>query len=282
MGLGYAELAQERDIAEAVQSSRIEAQFQPIVELSSGRMLGYEALARWRRTDNELVAPQGFLPLAERTGLIRDIDFVMARQAMCFAGTLADRSDGPYVNINFSARHFHDPDDIGLATRLTKMLSVTRLDAHRVHIELTESLMIKDPAAAERQLKELSAHGFKIALDDFGTGYSSLSVLHRMPIDILKIDCSLVRDIANSTRARSVLRSIVGVASDLGMEVVAEGIEDEATLHALLELGCHRGQGFHFAAPLHARDILARRNAMAEQQPLNPAAEVGRAGSAPL
>ena len=254
VGAGYAELAQQRDISEALVKGEIEPFLQPIVDLDSGRLRGFEALARWRCARRGVVPPFEFLPLAERTGLIRLIDLAVAERAL---GIIAGMSDGngggPFVSLNFSAWHFRDD---GLVAGLKTMLLASKVPPERVRVELTETVMIEDPDMAERNMTALSALGVHMALDDFGAGYSSMSVLARMPIDVLKIDRSLVQDILRPGRPRSVFRAIMGLAEDIGMQVVAEGIEDEATRQALLDLGCRHGQGYLFGRPLPADEAI--------------------------
>ncbi len=246
MGPGYAMLARHRDLVDALDRGEIVPFVQPIVELSSGRWRGFEVLARWRSPGSGLLLPDDFLPLAERTGLIRRIDLHIAEHAMRAVAAVEGASP-PYVNINFSAWHFRDDR---LLPNLQGLLEKTGLAAGRVHVELTETLMLDDPERALRIMSGLEDIGVKLALDDFGTGYSSLSVLHRMPIHILKIDRTLVTGVLAEGRPRRVLRNVVSLAGDLGMEIVPEGIEDAETAEILQQLGCRIGQGYLFARPM--------------------------------
>ncbi len=253
LGPGYAMLARYRDIAAAIDRGEIEAFLQPIVDLATGRWRGFEALARWRSPETGLRPAGEFLPLAERTGLIRRIDLVIAEQAMRACQSMAGPRM-PYINLNFSAWHFRDDQ---LVPTLAAMLERTGIDPGRVRVELTESLMLDDPDAALREMTRLAGLGLKLALDDFGTGYSSLSVLHRMPIDILKLDRALASGFFTRDRQRSVLRNVVSLARELGMEVVVEGVEDHETAAALLTFGCTIAQGFLFARPMPAAEATA-------------------------
>jgi EAL domain-containing protein (putative c-di-GMP-specific phosphodiesterase class I) len=253
MGPGYAMLARHRDIADALDRGEIVPFFQPIVDLASGKWCGFEALARWWCPPKGLTHPAEFLPLAERTGLIRRIDLAMAERSMRLVGSIGgDRA--PYINVNFSAWHFRDSN---LLPTIKRLLDRTGLAPQRLRLELTESLMLDDPNAALRIMTELAGIGVRLALDDFGTGYSSLSVLHRMPIHILKIDRGLVTGVLTQDRQRNILRNVVTLALDLGMEIVPEGIEDIDTAAAVMALGCHVGQGFLFARPTPAEDAIA-------------------------
>jgi EAL domain-containing protein (putative c-di-GMP-specific phosphodiesterase class I) len=253
VGAGYAELAQQRDISEALVRGEIEPFLQPIVDLETGRLRGFEALARWRCAKRGVVPPFDFLPLAERTGLIRLIDLAVAERALAIVAGMDASEGGPFISLNFSAWHFRDD---GLVAGLKAMLLASKVAPQRVRVELTETVMIEDPDMAERNMTALSELGVHLALDDFGAGYSSMSVLARMPIDVLKIDRSLVQDILRPGRPRSVFRAIMGLAEDIGMQVVAEGIEDEATRQALLDLGCRHGQGYLFGRPLPADEAV--------------------------
>lgn len=254
MGPGYTMLARHRDIAEALGRGQIVPYFQPIVDLATGRWRGFEALARWLSPQAGLLLPAEFLPLAERSGLIRRVDLAIAEQAMQVVAQ-HNGADAPSVNLNFSACHFRDDS---LVPALERMLGNTSLAPHRVHIELTESLILDHPDRAFRIMTALSDMGLRLALDDFGTGYSSLSVLHRMPIHILKIDRTLVTGVLAAERQRNILRNVVSLAGDLGMEVVPEGIEDMEAAAALMSLGCQLGQGYLFAHPMPAAQAMAK------------------------
>ncbi|HIJ63038.1 MAG TPA: EAL domain-containing protein [Rhodospirillaceae bacterium] len=253
VGPGYAMLAEHRDIAEAIGRGEIEPYLQPIVDLATNRWRGFEALARWRCPRRGLRQPADFLPLAERTGLIRQIDWAIARQAMLVVKDL-DGHPPPYLNINFSAWHFRDGQ---LAPTLAALLAETGMPASRVRVELTESLMLDEPEIAMREMRDIAALGAQVALDDFGTGYSSLSVLHRMPIHVLKIDRVLMDGVTRPGRPRSVMRNLVALAADLAMEIVCEGIEDAETVAALRDLGCGLGQGYLFARPMAGEQLAA-------------------------
>ncbi len=252
MGPGYSMLARHRDIADALAGGEIEPFLQPIVDMASNRWCGFEALARWRSPEHGLMPPADFLPLAECTGLIRQIDLVIAERAMELCQTL-NGPVRPYLNVNFSAWHFRDDS---LIPQLSALIERTGFDPGRLRVELTETLMIDDPERALKVMTGLERLGFRLALDDFGTGYSSLSVLHRMPIHVLKIDRALVSGVLTRNRPRAVLCNVVALARDLGMEVVIEGVEDTATAAALLDLGCNVAQGFLFARPMPAAEAV--------------------------
>lgn len=246
LGPGYAMLARYKEVSDALDQGAIIPNFQPVIEMTTGRWLGFEAMARWRQADGSLRSPAEFVPLAERTGLIRQIDLTISRMAMEFCQSIpGDRR--PMLHLNFSAWHFRDER---LVAQLTDLLNTHQIDPDTIRIELTESLMLDDPDGALRVMTKLSSLGVKLALDDFGTGFSSLSVLHQMPIDVLKIDRSLILGVLQRDRSLIVLKHVLALASDLGMEIVMEGVEDAATARALVELGCEVAQGYHFAYPL--------------------------------
>ena len=246
VGPGYAMLSGHRDLAAALDRGEIEPFFQPIVDIATNRWRGFEALARWRCPQKGLRQPGEFLPLAERTGLIRQIDWSIARQALLRVKDLDGRPP-PYVNLNFSAWHFRDDR---LAPTLAALLDETGMPASRVRVELTETLMLDEPENAMRVMKDIAALGARVVLDDFGTGYSSLSVLHRMPIHALKLDYVMVAGITTPGRQRKIIRNVIALAADLAMDVVCEGVEDAETVVALRDVGCSVGQGFLFARPM--------------------------------
>ncbi|WP_146002668.1 EAL domain-containing protein [Telmatospirillum siberiense] len=258
MGPGYSMLARHRDLACALDRGEIVPYLQPIVDLTTGRWRGFEALARWQSPVSGLRSPCDFLPLAERTGLIRRIDLHIAERVMRAIGSIGGTAP-PYININFSAWHFKDDR---LLPNIRDLLEKTGLDAHRMRVELTETLMLDDPNRALRIMSDLEAIGIKLALDDFGTGYSSLSVLHRMPIHVLKIDRTLVTGVLAEGRPRSVMRSLISLSRELGMEIVIEGVEDTETATILEQLGCNVGQGFLFAKPMPMDQAIAAWKAM--------------------
>lgn len=246
MGPGYAMLARYKAVSEALDHGAILPHYQPMIEMTSGRWLGFEALARWRQADGSLLAPAEFVPLAERTGLIRQIDLTISNVAMEFCQSIpGDRR--PVLHLNFSAWHFRDDR---LVAQLSALLNTHQIDPQSICIELTETLMLDDPEGALRIMTNLANLGVKLALDDFGTGFSSLSVLHQMPIDVLKIDRSLILGVLERDRSLFVLRHVLALASDLGMQLVMEGVEDSATAQALMALGCEVAQGYHFARPM--------------------------------
>jgi diguanylate cyclase (GGDEF)-like protein len=239
-------LGMEQELRKALQAREFEPYFQPLVRLSDGARVGYEALVRWNHPARGVLAPGDFLPVAEECGLIEAIDWQMYRLS-CIEGRKLLRDDA-FITINVSPRHFHNDD---LDTRLLAMTSETGFDPARLRIEVTEGTLLGDPDAVAKVLQRLREACIEAALDDFGTGYSSLGYVHRFPLKMLKIDRSFVEQLGSGDASRSsaVVRAILALAQSLGLEVVAEGIETEGQYRALHRMGCLYGQGYLFGRP---------------------------------
>ena len=238
------------DLREAVAAGQLSLAFQPLLDIASRRVVSCEALARWTHPELGPVAPATFIPLAEEIGLISEITSWMVQRAASecsrWAGDIA-------VAVNVSARDFRGLD---LPAVIDAALEQSRLPPHRLEIEVTETAVIEERELAQNVLKSLAERGIAIALDDFGTGYSSLSYLNALPFTKLKIDRSFVADIAASPRALSLLANVARLGRDLDLVVVAEGVETEAQLDAMLDhTGIQQVQGYLFSRPLPARDI---------------------------
>ena len=266
-----ARLQLENDLRRAVERDELRVVYQPLVHLASGQLVGFEALVRWQHPRRGLVSPAAFIPIAEESGLIVSIGrFVLAEASRQAAVWLDDRGPGVggrsgaksnlssgtsplHVSVNVSTRQFAKSD---LVADVRSALDASGLPPSCLHIEVTESVIMLQPEAALKVMNDVRALGCRISLDDFGTGYSSLSYLHRFPIDILKIDASFVRNASRDKKNVEIIRSIIALATALGIEVVAEGIET-AEQHAMLrDLGCPLGQGYLFAKPLPADQAL--------------------------
>jgi len=262
-GLHTAQVHREQlraDLHEALDAGQFELFYQPIVDLPTQRVSGFEALLRWRHPERGLVSPLDFIGLAEETGLIVPIGRWVLREATRQAAAWQQTSPVGRlrISVNVSVRQFQHPDLLGdVSTALLR----SGLDPSLLTLEITESLFVQDPANTAHKLEEIKELGVRLALDDFGTGYSSLSYLRRFPIDTLKIDKSFIDGVATSTEACAVAAAIVQLGQTLRMEVVAEGLEDADQLQALNDLSCPLGQGYHFAKPLpagEAEDLLRR------------------------
>ena len=230
--------------------------YQPILELVSGRIAGYEALIRWQHPERGLVGPFEFIGFAEKTGLIEEIGAWVLEEGSAAAARLAASCDAevPFVTLNVSARQLEAEDFID---RAGASLDTSGVDPGTIKFEVTESLLLGDPERAAAQLAQVKMLGVRLALDDFGTGYSSLSYLHRFPFDTLKIDRSFVTTMLRSSDSMEIVRCVLGMAQGLMLDVVAEGIENEDELSLLADLGCDYGQGYHFALPLPEAEAFA-------------------------
>ena len=243
-------LALKADLRRGVENGEFVAHYQPIVELATGRITGAEALVRWHHPERGVLAPAAFLELAEETGVIAAIGATVLRQA-CedAAGWARGDDDGPGVSVNLSASQLKED---GVVDLVMETLQATGLQPSALTIEITETLLMEDPARAAETLHQLKAVGVRIALDDFGTGYSSLSYLSRFPVDHLKIDKSFVDSLAGGGAATdaSLVGAIAGIGEMLNLQVTAEGIEHQAQLVELQALGCGYGQGYVYARPV--------------------------------
>jgi len=242
-------------LRKAVEHENWELHYQPIVDLGDGTIVGVEALIRWNDPGGGLVPPGEFIPLAEEMGLIEAIgDWVVEELARQDAAWRAEGLDVE-MSFNLSPRQLWRPD---IATRILSRLAANDVDPTKTIVEVTESTAMTDPDRTLRILWDLHSRGLRLAIDDFGTGYSSLSRLKHMPVDILKIDRSFVRDVHADEQAGNMVKAIIQLADGLGMTPLAEGIETEREWRFLLESGCRLGQGFFFCKPVPAADILAR------------------------
>jgi diguanylate cyclase (GGDEF)-like protein/PAS domain S-box-containing protein len=226
--------------------------YQPKVDLASGRIVGCEALVRWRHPRRGMVSPAEFIPLAEETGLIVPLGTWALKEA-CRQAKAWQVEGLPLPNlsvaVNLSARQFRK----GNLPRLVKeILGEANLDPRLLELELTESMLMDDPVGAARIMRALKELGVGLSLDDFGTGYSSLNYLRRFPVDSLKIDRSFISDVASDLSAAAVATSIVAIAHSLGLHAIAEGVETREQLDFLRSCGCDSFQGYYFSRPLPA------------------------------
>jgi diguanylate cyclase (GGDEF)-like protein len=231
--------------------------FEKQIDLTTGRISGFEVLARWDHPTRGLVQPDNFIPIAEETGMIADLSMSVMRQAFSEAKSW-DQSLS--LSVNISPTQLKDP---WLAQKIVKLLVETGFPANRLEIEITESSLFENLALAQSIVGSLKNQGIRLALDDFGTGYSSLAHLRALPFDRIKIDKSFVISIMENAESAAIVNAITRLGDSLGLSVTAEGIEDASIEERLRQLGCHKGQGWHFGKPAsiaHTRTILAEKN----------------------
>jgi EAL domain-containing protein (putative c-di-GMP-specific phosphodiesterase class I) len=243
----------ETSLRHAIDREELSLHFQPIVDLASGRLAELEALARWREDIGG--SPAEFIPVAEETGLIVPLGHWVLSQACRRMADWHRRFPGQgdlSVSVNLSSKQFSQPD---LLARIDGILAESGLPGEHLTIEITESVLMENSGGAATMLDELRARGIRLCIDDFGTGYSSLSYLHNFPLDRLKLDHTFVSRIATSPRNLEIVRAVVNLAHNLGMQVIAEGVEDVEQLARLWELGCDYGQGYLFRKPAAAEDL---------------------------
>ena len=235
-------LALENDLSHALEREELFLRYQPVVDLSSGRVVGAEALLRWQHPKRGLVQPDEFIPLAEETGLIVPIGEWVLRAACGQAKAWQEDGLGPqWVSVNVSARQVEQP---GLVAAVARALAEHGLRPASLHLELTEGAVMRQMEPVVSTLSQLRAMGLRLCVDDFGTGYSSLGYLKRFPIDTIKIDRSFVRDVTTDQNDAAIVTTVVTMARSLNLRVVAEGVETEAQLGFLREIECDEFQGF--------------------------------------
>ena len=242
----------ETDLRRAIDRDEFFIEYQPIVELQSGRLTGFEALVRWRHPDRGSVLPERFIAVAEETGFIVPIGQWVLLQA-CLQMQRWNEKHSPAtplsISVNLSGRQFGHSN---LLEQITQILDVTGLDPRLLKLEITESVVMESVESAAGTLESLRALGVELSIDDFGTGYSSLSYLHRLPIDTLKIDRSFVSRMGENNENKEIVRTIIMLAKTLGMGVIAEGVETKQQADLLRELGCQLVQGYLVSRPLDA------------------------------
>jgi diguanylate cyclase (GGDEF)-like protein len=252
----------ETDLRRAIERSEFQVHYQPIIALRSGRIAGFEALVRWEHPELGPVPPASFIPVAEETGLILPLGLWVLRAACVQLHEWQSR--GPefstlMMSVNLSSRQITQPD---LVEQIDQILQETGLAPRHLKLEITESVIMEHPPSAVEVLRRLKELGIRLSLDDFGTGYSSLSYLHRFPIDTLKIDRSFVHRLDFEDGDSVIVQTIVALAHNLGMQVIAEGVETEGQMQRLVNMGCQYGQGYYFSRPVDggsAGSLLARR-----------------------
>ena len=243
-------LALESDLRRAVVRQQLELYYQPQVRTAGGRLAGVEALMRWRHPERGLVSPVEFIPVAEESGLITELgEWALGEAARQIVRWQQQGLPVPRVAVNLSPRQFRDAD---LAERLQAILAAAGAPADAIELEITESAAMQHPEGAVRVLQRLREQGITVALDDFGTGHSSLAMLRTLPLNVLKLDRSFVQHLPASDADAAVANAVVTLARQLGLSVVAEGVETDAQRQFLTAIGCDILQGYLFARPLPA------------------------------
>jgi EAL domain-containing protein (putative c-di-GMP-specific phosphodiesterase class I) len=253
-GAATQQLRLAHDIAEALREGQFELFYQPICDLSSARVAGFEALIRWHHPAEGMISPMDFLWIAEQTGQIRDIGLWTLDRAYRDWPTLRERINHPkpFVSVNLSPSQLTGE---GFVEEVKMLMEKHHMPAHELKLELTETVIINNPELALQLLGKLTETGSTLALDDFGTGHSGLDSLHRYPIGTMKIDRSFISQMLASPHSAKIIQASIDLAHSLRMDVVAEGIEQEDERLALLELGCEYGQGWLFGKPASLKSI---------------------------
>ncbi|MCH7480522.1 MAG: EAL domain-containing protein [Chloroflexi bacterium] len=247
----------ETDLRQAIEQEQFRVYYQPIVLLATGEITAFEALVRWEHPERGLLLPIEFIQVAEETGMIIDIDWLVMREACRQMSALQKKSPSSRnlsITVNISVIHLARK---GLIERIEKIIEETGLNPFSLGLEITESALLEDDVTTINYLTKLNARGFQLQLDDFGKGYSSLSYLHRFPIDAIKIDRSFISRIGVDGESTDIAHTIVKLAHNMGMRVIAEGIETKDQLEKLLEYGCKYGQGFLFSKPVASLEMAA-------------------------
>ena len=244
----------ETDLRSAIERNELVTYYQPIIDLESIELIGFEALMRWQHPQRGLVPPYEFIPVSELTGLIVPMTHWILRHSceqMVKWHEQSPSNKNLMVSVNLSGKHFAQAD---MVEQIQKILDETKLPPSRLKLEITESAVMENAESAIRMLKQLREIGIQISIDDFGTGYSSLSYLHRFPINTLKVDRSFVSTMEEGSENGEIVRTIIALAKALKLSVIAEGIESIHQLHQLRVLGCEYGQGFLFSRPVPAAE----------------------------
>ncbi len=244
----------ERELRQALERREFTLHYQPIVSLATGRIEGFEALVRWQHPERGMVSPLDFVPLAEETGLIVPLGAWVLEEAVARSAEWARRfpaDPARIISVNVSGRQFQQRD---LIPTITRVLEAARLEPASLKLEITESVMMRDPHSSLEAMKTLKRLQVHLSIDDFGTGYSSLSYLKRFPVDTLKVDKSFVDGLGRDPESTAIVQAVLSMAKAMGLRVTAEGIETPDQLAQLRALGCDQGQGYFFSRPLPAHE----------------------------
>lgn len=243
------------DFQNALDSSEICLHYQPIIDIQSGEIAGFEALMRWEHPDKGFISPGIFIPVIEDSGLIVTASRWALREALLALKRIEHKTGlhkELFMSVNFSSHDFASEDFVD---SVYTTISESDVLPKQVHLEITERLLMGQPENAKDTLNMCRQAGMVISIDDFGTGYSSLSYLHHFPIDTLKIDRSFVMDMHKDESSMALVKSIIALSNNLKMKTIAEGVEDIGEAIALRDMGCHECQGYYFAKPMNEKDV---------------------------
>ena len=258
---GHQQLELQADLARALSDNQLTLYYQPQFDLQQGRVHGFEALLRWHHAEHGWISPEVFIAAAESSELIDQLSVWTFNTALREQQRLHGLLPGTSLAVNLSPCLLNDRE---IVTLVHGIMNIWDTPPETLVLEITENAMMTDPTRALRTLEGLHDLGIRLSIDDFGTGYSSLAYLQRLPVDELKIDKSFVLDMAHNPHNRQIVQSVIDLAHNLGMHVVAEGIEDAQTRDMLVAMGCDFGQGYHFARPLPLTELCERLPALAD------------------
>jgi diguanylate cyclase (GGDEF)-like protein len=246
-------LVLENELRQALINDEFELHFQPQINVNSKRIVGVEALLRWRHPVHGLLNPGGFIELAEETGLIASItDWVLIESCICMAAWRAMGFQKLRLAVNFSPSEFERNDFV---ERICSTIDLYGIPGENFEIEITENLLLSETGGVLEKMRSLRRRGVRIAIDDFGTRYSSLNYLRSFPISAIKIDQSFVRDLSERQGTSPIISAIIGIARGFGLQLLAEGVESGDQMNALRNLGCEEMQGYLFSRPVHGSEI---------------------------
>lgn len=243
----------EGELKDAIRSKdQLTLQYQPIVDLKTGELVGAEALARWQHPIKGFISPVDFIPLAEKSDLIIDLGNKLLTIAFKQAQQWENNPNAPYLSVNISVKQFAKEDFVD---HMIVLLQTFQINAHKILLEFTESVMLDSTNETFTKFEKLKKVGFQIGIDDFGTGYSSMGYIHKLPIDILKIDRTFVVDVTKNVKSQAIVSAITKLSSSLGIKTIAEGVEQKEDAAWLEEFDCNYGQGYLFDKPLSIEDF---------------------------
>jgi len=240
------------ELREAISKDALELHYQPKIDLASGTVTGFEALVRWMHKERGFIPPDDFIPMAEETGVIAQLSQWVLKRAAQQCSRFASDGYTLSVSINLSA---NDLLNKGMADEVGAVIEEFGLAPELITLEVTESAMMRDPEQALRVITQISQMGVQFSIDDFGTGYSSLAYLKKLPVAEIKIDKSFVLDMEEDSDDATIVHSTIDLAHNLGLKVVAEGVENGTIMKLLKRLGCDIGQGYHMARPMAASQV---------------------------